>query len=68
MHSEFVSLALVIRTAMRMFLIQLLFLVCPDLTYFTTLSHRLSEFNKNIIENKMFALTLSKNLSTTFLV
>jgi hypothetical protein len=67
-YSEFVSLALVIRQALRMCRNLLLSVACSVLPYFITLSHRRREFNKKIIEHKIYDWTFSKNFSTTFLV
>ena len=55
--------ALGIQHAMYMCRIILLSVACPDLHYFSTLSHKRYEFFKKVIEHKMRVLIFS----TTFL-
>jgi len=61
-HSKCVSVALVIRHAMRMIRIMLSSVSCLDLSYFFTLSHKGHDF-QNVIEHKMCVL-----ISSTILV
>jgi len=65
-RSECVSVALVVQNEMRMRYIILPSVVCLALPYFSTLSHKLHDFLKNIIDYKMCVLVFCTNLSKTF--
>ena len=68
-HSECVFVALVIQNAMRMRRIIFICVACPDLSYFSTFSHKRHDFRgKNVIGHKICVLILSTNLSATFLI
>jgi hypothetical protein len=58
-NSECVLVALVVQHAMYM---RRIFIACPALPYFSTLSHKRHDFRENVIGYKMRILTFS----TTF--
>jgi hypothetical protein len=61
-HSECVSVALVIQHAERMRRIILSFVTCLAVPYFYTLSHKRHDFRKNVIEHKICVLIFSTNV------
>jgi hypothetical protein len=52
-YSECVSVTLVIKDAMRMRRVTLLYMACQAVQYFSTLLHKKHDFRKNVLEHKM---------------
>jgi len=52
-YSERMSVALIMKRAKRMRRIILSTVLCPAVPYFSTLSHKRHDFNKNIIDHEM---------------
>ena len=46
----------------------LIYVVCPAVPYFRTLSHKRHDFRKQLLNIKGVFLTFSTNLSETFLI
>jgi len=67
-YSDCVSVALVIQRAMRMRRVTVSSVACPDLQYFSTLSHKRHDFRKSLIEHKMCVLIFLQLLSETFAI
>ena len=63
-----ISVALVIRHAVRMRRVILSCVACPALPYFPTLSHKRHDFMKNVTEREMCVLIFSTNSSQTFFI
>ena len=67
-YSDCVSAALVNQRAKRMGHVILSSVVCPEVSYFSTLSHKRHDFREIVTEHKMCALILSTSLCETFLI